>query len=86
MLWLINQVLIAILSFCGSLATKCMSLNNKLCMVKTTLIDLNPIELSCYLFVISVDKCSGSCISVDDLSTKICILSKPKDINVKYLQ
>ena len=86
MLWLINQVLIAILNFCGYLATKCMSLNNNLCMVKPMLINLNPIELSYYPFVISLDKCSGSCISVDDLSTKICILSKTKDINVKYLQ
>ena len=63
-----------------------MSLNNKLCMVKPTLIDLNPIELSYYPFLVSVDKCSGSCVLVDDLSTKICIPNKPKDINVKYLQ
>ena len=33
--------------------------------------------------MIILDKYSGSCNSVDDLSTKICILSKTKDINVK---
>ena len=30
-----------------------------------------------------VGKCSGSCNSVNDLSTKKCFLSKTKDINVK---
>ena len=33
--------------------------------------------------MIKLDKCSGSCNSVDDLSTKICIPSKTKDENVK---
>ena len=30
-------------------------------MVRSTLIDLNPVELKDYPFMISVDKCSGSC-------------------------
>ena len=33
--------------------------------------------------MISIEKCSGSCNSFDNLSTKICIPSKIKDINVK---
>ena len=33
--------------------------------------------------MINLDKCSGSCNSVDDLSTKISIESKTKDVNVK---
>ena len=40
-------------------------------MVRTTFIDLNPVEVKYYLFMISVDKCSESYNSVDDLSTKI---------------
>ena len=36
---LIKQVFIALTS--GSLATKCMSLNNVLCMIKPNRIDLN---------------------------------------------
>ena len=35
-------------------------------MIRRTLIDLNPVELNHYLFMISLDKCSGSCNSVDD--------------------
>ena len=30
-------------------------------MVRPTLIDLNPVELNYYSFMISLDECSGSC-------------------------
>ena len=35
--------------------------------------------------IISLDKYSGSCNSVDDLSTKICVPSETKYINVKVI-
>ena len=50
-------------------------------MIRPTLIDLNPVELNYYPFMVNLDKFSESCNSVDDLSTKICVLSKTKDIN-----
>ena len=59
-----------------------MSLNNDPCMIRPTLIHLNPIELNYYLFMISIDKCNGSFNVVDDLSTKICLPSETKDVNV----
>ena len=83
MLKLIRQVLIALLSFSPSLATKCVPLNNEPCMIRPIFIDLNPVELKYNTFMISLDKCSGSCSSVDDLSIKLCVPSKTKDINVK---
>ena len=49
-------------------------------MVKPTLIDLNPVELKYYPFIISLDKRTGSC---DVLSPKICVPKETKDINVK---
>ena len=52
-------------------------------MIRPTFIDLNPIRLNYYPFMISLDKCNGSCNAVDDLSTNIYIPSKTKDINVK---
>ena len=33
--------------------------------------------------MISLDECSGSCNSVKDLSTKICVPSQTKDVNTK---
>ena len=80
---LIKQVFIASLSFRKSLVTKYASLNNELCMIKSFLIDLNPVGLKYYTFMISLDKCSGSCNSVDNLSPKICVPSKTKYLNVK---
>ena len=50
-------------------------------MIRPTLIDLNSIERKRYSFMISLDKCSGSYTSVDDLSTKICVPSTTKDTN-----
>ena len=73
-------MLIVLLSFSSSLATKSLSLNNKPCMVRPTLIDLNPVELKYYSFMISLDKCTRSC---NDLPPKICVPKETKDINVK---
>ena len=42
-------------------------------------------ERDYYPFMISLDKCNGSCNIVDDLSTKISFLSKSEDVNVKVL-
>ena len=50
---LIKEVLIELLSFSGSLATKYMSLNNGPCF--TTLIYLNSVELNCCPFMFSLD-------------------------------
>ena len=50
------------------------------CMVRPTLIDLNPLELKNYSFMISLGKCSESC---NVLSPKICFLKKAKGINEK---
>ena len=47
-----------------------MSLNNEPCMIRPTLIDLNAIELNYFPFMISLDKCKGSCNAVDDLLQK----------------
>ena len=77
--------IITLLGCSRSLASKCVSLNNKPCMVRPTLTDLNPVELNCYAFMISLDKRNGSCYAADNLSTKICIPSKTKGVNVKVV-
>ena len=57
----VKQVFIVLLTFISSLATKCMSLNDDPFMFIPSLIDLNPVELKYYPFIISLDKCNGSC-------------------------
>ena len=62
------------------MATKCLFLSDVACMVRRTNIDLNPVELKYYLFMISLNKCTGSC---HVLSPKIYVPKEPKDINFK---
>ena len=63
------SLFIVLLSFSESLVTKCMFLNDEPCMVRPTLIDLNPVELQYYPFMINLNKCTGRC---NVLSPKIC--------------
>ena len=55
---LIKLVFIVLLSFSSSLATKCVSLNVEPCMVRSTLFDLNPVEIKYHPSMISLDKCT----------------------------
>ena len=82
MFTLIKQVFIASLSFSEYLATKCLFLNDEPCMVRSTLIDVNAVELKYYPFMIILNKCTGSC---NVLSPKLCAPQEIKDINVKHL-
>ena len=54
-------------------------------MDRPTLIDSHPVELDCYPLMIILDKCNGNCNAVHDLSTKICVPSKTKVVNLKFL-
>ena len=52
-------------------------------MTRSTLIDLIHVELNYYSFMISIDKCNGSCNSVDDLFMERCIQRETKDVNAE---
>ena len=65
------------------IAPKAFSLIQPLNKPAPSLIDLNSVGLNYYSFMISLDKCNGSCNSVDDLSVKICVPNKTKSVNVK---
>ena len=71
---------IVLLSFSESLATKFLFLNDESCMVRPTMIGINPNELNYYPFMISLNKCTGSC---KVLSPKISNPRETKNINVK---
>ena len=71
---------IVLLTFNEYLATKCLFLNDEPCMVRTTLIDMNPVGLQYYPFMISLGECTGSC---NVPFPKICVPKETKDINVK---
>ena len=62
----------AIVRFSGSLAfnskqpIKCLSLSNQPCETRLTLVDINPHEVLFYSFTVSINKCGGSCDTIDD--------------------
>ena len=59
---------------------KCLLLNDEPCMVRPTIIDMNPAELKYYPFMISSNKCTESC---NVLSPRICVTKETKDRYVK---
>ena len=72
----IKRAFIALLSFNGSLPTKCILLNNQLCMKRPFLFYINPDELiqglRHYPLIVSLDKCD-----------EIYVPNKTEDVDVK---
>ena len=46
-----------------------------------TLINLNPNELHYYIFMVSLDRCNGSCNTLDDPFARICFRNKKRNIS-----
>ena len=64
---------------------QCVSVNNEPCIVRPTLIDLNPVAFNYYPIMIRLNKCNESCNAAVDLSAKIFVPSKAKDVKAKVL-
>ena len=66
--------------------TKCVSLSNQKCEIQPTLINLHPNEYSqefhYYPFAVKLDRCVGSCNTINDLSNKVCAPNKREDLNL----
>ena len=77
------NLFIVLLSFSSFLARvakvsdrpKCLFLNDEPYMVRPTLIDLNPVGFKYCPFMISLNKCAGTC---NVLSPKICVPKETK--------
>ena len=54
-------------------------------MIQPTFINLHPNECSqefhYYLFAVKLDRCVGSCNTLNDLSNKVCVPNKTEDLN-----
>ena len=62
---------------------ECISMNNQKCKERAKIIDVNSNEPVFYPFSIKVNKCSGSCSSINDPYAKLCVPDIVKNINVK---
>ena len=63
-----------------------MSLNNQKCVSQPN-IKLHPNEYSqefhYYPFEVKLDRCVGSCNTLNDLSNKVCVPNKTEDLNLR---
>ena len=65
---------------------KCESLSNQQCMIEATLINLHPNEYSqglrYYPFAFNLDRCAGSCNTLNYASNKVSHPNKAEDLNL----
>ena len=70
--------------------TKCVSLGNHKCTTQPTLINLHHNEyiqeLHYYPFAVNLDRCVGSCNTLNDFSNKVCIPNKAEDLNLSVFK
>ena len=66
--------------------TKCVLLSNQKYEVQPTFINLHPNEYNqefhYYPFTDKLDKCVGSCKTLNDLSNKVCVPNKTENLNL----
>ena len=67
--------------------TKCISLSNQNCMTQPTLINLyrnqGSQEFHYYPFAVKLDRCVGSCNTLNGVSNKVCVPNKTEDLNLR---
>ena len=64
---------------------KCVDLANQKCVVRPKIIDVNSNDLVFYPFKIAVNKCSGSCNTINNPFDKICVAKDVKNMNVRVI-
>ena len=62
---------------------KFVSMKNQQCKIRSTLIDLNLDELHYGSFIISINRCDGSCNTVEDPFCRTFFPNKIEDVNLK---
>ena len=62
---------------------ECVSMNNQECKIKTEIINLNTDEPMFYPYSIKINRCKGSCNTINNPYAKICVPDQIKNINVK---
>ena len=62
---------------------ECVSMNNQECKTRSEMINVNTNKLMFYLYRITINKCKGSCNTINDLYDKLCVPDSIKNINVK---
>ena len=82
-MWLINLT-ISLFSIIKTRALECVSVINRKCMPRPKILDVNEGvgEALFYLYVL-VNKCSGSCDTINDSMARLCVPNIIKRVNMK---
>ena len=65
---------------------KCISINNRPCQARATLVNISCNKPKYYPCVISAYMCGGSCNTIDDPYTRICVPNKVACVNVDCMK
>ena len=83
----IKQVFISRMMFFGSLSCEnsleCILLKNEECKVRPGIVNINSNNPISFPFSIKVNKCSGTCNSINDPYPRICLPDAFKNLNIK---
>ena len=81
----IFSLLISLFSIIKTKALECMSVVNQKCILRPEILDVNEGigEALFYTYNVLVNKCSGSCNTLDDPMSRICVPNIIKNVNVK---
>ena len=92
MFGLIKKIFIGLITAIVSTSNhiKFMLLSNQHFMIPPTPISLHPNEYSqefhYYPFAVKLDRCVGSCNTLNDLSNKVCVPNKTENVNVNLMK
>ena len=62
---------------------ECVSMNKQECKIRSEIINVNTNEPMFYPYSITINKCKGSCITINEPYAKLCVPDTFKNINVK---
>ena len=81
----IISLLISLFGIIKTKALECVSVVNRICMPRPKILDVNEgvSEALFFPYNVLVNKCSGSCDTLDNAMTKLCVPNIIKRINMK---
>ena len=79
----IISLLISLFVIIKTKALECVSVVNQKCMPRPKILDVNEGEALFYPYNVQVNKCSGSCNTLDNPMAKLCIPNVIKRLNIQ---
>ena len=65
---------------------ECVPMNNQECKIRSEIINVNTNKPVFYPYSIKMNKCKGSCNTINDPNAKLCVPDTFKNINAKVCQ